>query len=124
MGAARHARRALVALVSTVPVTKPAPGTRSPRYTELDALRGAAAVGIVALHAYQNSRTIDGYAYGDNYVARNHDERMLGVVRRREASAARATARRGRGWSRTARTPTASARRRASGRPPPGRRRP
>src|SRR4051794_1855068 len=86
MGAARHARRrcgqgvrerrddarrALRALVSTVAAAQPPPGTRSPRYTELDALRGAAAVSIVALHAYQNSRTIEGYAYGDNYVVRN-----------------------------------------------------
>src|SRR3982751_5423051 len=67
----RHAGRARLALVSTVIAATPAAGARSPRYTELDALRGAAAIGIVALHAYQNSRTIDGYAYGDNYVARN-----------------------------------------------------
>lgn len=57
--------------MSTVPAAQPAPGTRAPRYTELDALRGAAAVSIVALHAYQNSRTREGYAYGDNYVVRN-----------------------------------------------------
>ena len=57
--------------MSTIPAAQPAPGPRAPRYTELDALRGAAAVAIVALHAYQNSRTIEGYAYGDNYVVRN-----------------------------------------------------
>jgi peptidoglycan/LPS O-acetylase OafA/YrhL/peroxiredoxin len=57
--------------VSTAPAALPAPGKRTPRYTELDALRGAAAVGIVALHAYQNSRTIEGYAYADNSVVRN-----------------------------------------------------
>lgn len=38
---------------------------RDARFTELDALRGLAAVSIVALHAYQNSRTGDGYAFGD-----------------------------------------------------------
>ncbi|MFP5364569.1 MAG: acyltransferase family protein [Thermoleophilia bacterium] len=44
---------------------------RPPRFGELDALRGAAAVSIVALHAYQNSRTLEGYAFGDNYLVRN-----------------------------------------------------
>ena len=57
--------------MSGVVAGQPAPGQRSPRYQELDALRAAAAVSIVILHAYQNSRTIDGYAYGDTYVVRN-----------------------------------------------------
>lgn len=43
----------------------------SARFEELDALRGAAAVSIVILHAYQTSRTIDGYAYGDTHILRN-----------------------------------------------------
>src|SRR5436305_3639507 len=40
-------------------------------FSELDALRGLAAVSIVALHAYQNSRTIDGYAFGDIHWLQN-----------------------------------------------------
>jgi peptidoglycan/LPS O-acetylase OafA/YrhL/peroxiredoxin len=53
---------------------------RPPRFSELDALRGLAAISILVLHAYQNSRTLDalidskassGYAYGDNYIVRN-----------------------------------------------------
>jgi peptidoglycan/LPS O-acetylase OafA/YrhL/peroxiredoxin len=37
---------------------------RPPRFSELDALRGLAAVSIVALHSYQDSRTLNGYAFG------------------------------------------------------------
>ena len=53
---------------------------RPPRFSELDALRGLAAISILVLHAYQNSRTLEayvssqtssGYAYGDHYVVRN-----------------------------------------------------
>ncbi|HEX4345359.1 MAG TPA: acyltransferase, partial [Solirubrobacteraceae bacterium] len=49
----------------------PAPAKRPARFSELDALRGLAAVGILILHAYQNSRTFQGYAYRDDYVVRN-----------------------------------------------------
>lgn len=47
--------------------TTQAPGTaskqRMPRHIELDALRGAAAVSIIVVHAYQDSRGLTGYAY-------------------------------------------------------------
>lgn len=58
--------------------TAPAPGAKPKvakpkggRFSELDALRGLAAVSIVALHAYQNSRTTDGYAFGDIHWLQN-----------------------------------------------------
>lgn len=60
--------------------SRPAAGARPARFSELDALRGLAAVSILILHAYQNSRTLDryvdrpatsGYVYGDHYVVRN-----------------------------------------------------
>jgi peptidoglycan/LPS O-acetylase OafA/YrhL/peroxiredoxin len=42
---------------------------KAARYSELDALRGAAALGIVGLHAYQNSRGLNGqYAYENDWV--------------------------------------------------------
>jgi peptidoglycan/LPS O-acetylase OafA/YrhL/peroxiredoxin len=49
----------------------PAAAKRSPRFTELDALRGLSAVAIVVLHSYQDSRTIDSYAYANDYLVRN-----------------------------------------------------
>jgi peptidoglycan/LPS O-acetylase OafA/YrhL/peroxiredoxin len=44
---------------------------RAPRFSELDALRGLSAVAIVVLHSYQDSRTITGYAYANDYLLRN-----------------------------------------------------
>jgi peptidoglycan/LPS O-acetylase OafA/YrhL/peroxiredoxin len=57
--------------VSTVAPATGAPAKRPARFSELDALRGLAAVGILILHAYQYSRTFEGYAYRDDYVVRN-----------------------------------------------------
>ncbi len=43
-------------------------GRKPARFTELDALRGLAAVSIVGLHAYQDSRGLHGAAYQHNAV--------------------------------------------------------
>jgi peptidoglycan/LPS O-acetylase OafA/YrhL/peroxiredoxin len=57
---------------ATATTAKAPPGSKpSARFEELDALRGAAAVSIVILHAYQTSRTVDGYAFADHELLRN-----------------------------------------------------
>lgn len=56
---------------AAAPTATPPGSKPSARFEELDALRGAAAVSIVILHAYQTSRTVDGYAYADQRLLRN-----------------------------------------------------
>lgn len=53
-------------MTGAAPGSTPAAKRKPARFSELDALRGAAAVSIVALHAYQDSRGLHGAAYRDN----------------------------------------------------------